>query len=102
MQLALWQKGFTISKKFFDFSGPIQFFVGILELVSEFSKVISFTFRLFGNVYAGEVLLAVMTSLTFGLATLPFIALELLVGAIQALVFFLLTTVFISVAKAEH
>ena len=48
---------------FFNFKGPIDFFIGILELISEFAKIISFSFRLFGNVFAGEVLLAIMAFL---------------------------------------
>lgn len=94
--------GLSYFSKFFDFSSAINFAVGILELISELSKLISFSFRLFGNVYAGEVLLSVMTSLTFGVATLPFLILELFVGAIQALVFFLLVTVFTSMARTPH
>jgi F-type H+-transporting ATPase subunit a len=90
--------GFKYIKKYLDFSNPINFFIGLLEIVSEFAKIISFTFRLFGNIFAGEVLLLVITSLTFGLATLPFMALELFVGFIQGFVFFMLTAVFISMA----
>lgn len=89
-------------KKFFNFSDPMGFFVGILEFVSEIGKLISFTFRLFGNVFAGEVLLLVITSISFGLATLPFMALEVFVGFIQAFVFFMLTSVFISTAAEKH
>ncbi len=89
-------------KKYFDFSGVIQFFVGILELVSEIGKIISFTFRLFGNIFAGEVLLAVMTGLSMGLATFPFMGLEIFVGFVQAFVFFMLTLVFLSLAKEHH
>ena len=48
---------------FFNFKGPIDFFIGILELISEFAKIISFSFRLFGNVFAGEVLLAIISYL---------------------------------------
>ena len=51
---------FTYMKKFVNFKSPIDFFIGILELISEFAKIISFSFRLFGNVFAGEVLLAIM------------------------------------------
>lgn len=80
----------------------VNSFVGVLEIVSEFGKIISFSFRLLGNIFAGEVLLAILTSLTFGLATLPFLGLELFVGVIQALVFFMLTSVFISLAISEH
>lgn len=73
-----------------------------LELVLEFSKILSFSFRLFGNIFAGEVLLAVITSLTFGLLTLPFIAFEIFVGFIQAIVFIFLTMVFIKVSVDVH
>lgn len=84
------------------FTFLVNSFVGLLEIVSEFGKIISFSFRLLGNIFAGEVLLAILTSLTFGLATLPFLGLEIFVGIIQALVFFMLTSVFISLAISEH
>ncbi len=88
--------------KFFSFKGPIEFFVGILELVSEFAKIISFSFRLFGNIFAGEVLLIITGFLApFG-APIPFLMLEIFVGFVQALVFAMLTTVFISIAVADH
>ena len=89
-------------KKFFDFSNPINAFIGILELVSDFSKIISFAFRLFGNIFAGEVLLTVISFLIPFLVPLPFIGLEIFVGFIQALVFTMLTLVFISMATAHH
>lgn len=90
-------------KRYLDFSNPIKFLVGIIELFSEVSKVISFSFRLFGNIFAGEMLLLVITTITLGIATLPFYALEIFVGLIQAFVFLMLTAVFISVAvNAEH
>lgn len=91
-------------KKYFNFGNPINFFVGILELASEFSKILSFTFRLFGNIFAGEVLLTVIAFLVPVLAPIPFMGLELFVGFIQALVFSMLTTVFLSLAvvKTEH
>lgn len=88
--------------KFINFKGPIQFFVGILETVSEFAKIISFAFRLFGNIFAGEVLLTVIAFLMPIIAPIPFMGMELFVGFIQALVFSLLTAVFLSVATAEH
>ena len=89
-------------KKFFDFSNPINFFVGILELISDFSKIISFTFRLFGNIIAGEILLMVMAMLVPVLGPTPFIALEIFVGFIQALVFMMLASVFINMATLGH
>ena len=93
---------FKYGKKFINFSSPINFFVGILELVGEISKMISFSFRLFGNVFAGEVLLVVIMSLAPFIAPLPFFALELFVGFIQALVFSMLTLVFLKTAVTAH
>jgi len=88
--------------KFFNFSNAIDGVVGILELLSEFIKIISFSFRLFGNIFAGELLLIIMTSLTYGLATLPFLFFETFVGLIQAFVFFILLAIFISLAVEDH
>lgn len=93
--------GASYFKKFLNFSNPINFFVGVLEIISELSRVISFAFRLFGNVFAGEVLLAVIAFLVPLLAPLPFLGLELFVGFIQALVFSMLTAAFVSLAS-EH
>lgn len=90
------------AKKFFNFSGPIDFFVGILELVSEAAKIISFSFRLFGNIFAGEVLLTVVLFLVPYLVPLPFLFLEIFVGFVQALVFSMLTLVFLKMAVTEH
>lgn len=94
--------GLSYLKKFFNFSNPIYFFVGILELISEFSRIVSFSFRLFGNVFAGEVLLAVIAYFVPILAPLPFLGLELFVGFIQAMVFAMLTAVFLSLAMARE
>ncbi len=91
--------GISYLKKFFNFSNPINVFVGILELVS---KIISFAFRLFGNIFAGEVLLTVIAFLMPILAPLPFMGLELFVGFIQALVFSMLTAVFLSLATVKE
>jgi len=90
------------TKKFINFSSPIMFFVGILELISEISRIISFSFRLFGNVFAGEVLLAVIAMLLPFFGPLPFYALEIFVGFIQALVFTMLALVFIKMAITDH
>jgi F-type H+-transporting ATPase subunit a len=105
-------QGGSYFKKFFNTStffskpifGIIDFFVGILELVSEFSKVLSFTFRLFGNIFAGSVLLFVMGSLLGRLAFFQtgFLMLEFFVGMIQALVFGLLTMTFMAQATQGH
>lgn len=81
---------------------PINFFVGLIELVGEFAKVASLSFRLFGNVFAGEVLLGMMAMLfAYGLP-IPFLFLEIAVGFIQALVFSLLTLVFLSIMSTDH
>jgi F-type H+-transporting ATPase subunit a len=93
--------GFHYSRRFFNFKDPIYFFLGILEIISELSKVISFAFRLFGNIFAGEVLLTVMAFLMPFIAPLPFMALELFVGFIQALVFSMLTAAFLNVAVSH-
>ena len=93
--------GFRYIGKFFAFGalkkgpmGVIDVFVGILEFIAEAARLISFTFRLFGNIFAGEVLLFVMSFIMPLVIIIPFYGLELFVGLIQALVFSLLTLVF--------
>ena len=81
---------------------PIDLFVGVLELLSEFVRIVSFTFRLFGNMTAGEILLLVITYLVPFVLVLPFYGLELLVGLVQALIFAGLTLVFVVVAVTPH
>ncbi len=88
-------------KKFLNLANPIAFFTGILEIISEFSKIISFSFRLFGNIFAGEVLLTIMAFLIPILGSFPFLLLEIFVGFIQALVFAALTAIFIRVAMVK-
>lgn len=83
-------------------TAPIQFAVGLIELVSEFAKIASLSFRLFGNVFAGEVLLASMGAiLAYALPT-PFMLLEVLVGVIQAFIFAILTLVYYTIASMDH
>ena len=84
------------------FMGAIDFFVGILEFIAELARLISFSFRLFGNMLAGEILLLIMTFLIPLFLALPFYGLELFVGAIQAFVFAMLTLVFGALAVAGH
>lgn len=93
----------------------LKHFINPLEIISEFSKILSFSFRLFGNVFAGEVLLAAAASILIlvsgvnrvwygipgGIIMIPFVALEILVGLIQAFIFCALTLVFISVFTAH-
>ena len=76
-------------------------FMGILELMGEVTRVISFSFRLFGNIFAGEVLLIVILNLVPYLVPLPFLFLELFVGVVQAAVFSILTLVFLKMATLE-
>ncbi|MDG1990593.1 MAG: F0F1 ATP synthase subunit A [Dehalococcoidia bacterium] len=102
--------GFGYLKKFFSFGkllrgnpmGIIDVFVGLLELVSELSRMVSFTFRLFGNIFAGEVLLIMMGFLVPLLVINIFYGLELFVGFIQAFVFAMLTLVFAQTAVSHH
>jgi F-type H+-transporting ATPase subunit a len=82
--------------------GTIDFFVGILELISEISKVLSFSFRLFGNIFAGTVLLFVIGTLVPVFAQSLFLMLELFIGLVQATVFGLLTMVFMALATVGH
>lgn len=83
---------------------PIKFFVGIIEIVSELAKVASLSFRLFGNVFAGEVLLASISAIMAFGVPLPFLFLEVAVGLIQALIFSLLVLTYITmgISKEEH
>ena len=82
--------------------GIILFITGIIELISEISRLISLTFRLFGNMTAGEILLASISFLIPYLVPTIFYGLEVLVGFIQALVFSSLTMVYISLSYSSH
>lgn len=87
--------------KFINFSSPLKFIVGIIELVSELSRFISFSFRLFGNVFAGEVLLSVIALFLPYVLPVPLQLFELFVGFVQAAVFAMLTLFFIKLAIVE-
>ncbi len=90
--------------KWFSLS-PIFLFVGLLELVGEFTKVVSLSFRLFGNIFAGEVVLTTVSTLfkwTAFLVPLPFYFLEIIVGFVQAAVFMMLTLVFMVILSEKH
>lgn len=82
--------------------GLIHIFVGVLEALSELVRIVSFTFRLFGNMTAGEILLLIAAFLIPWVFALPFYGLELLVGFVQALIFGGLTLVFLTVATSGH
>jgi F-type H+-transporting ATPase subunit a len=96
--------------KYFNFRAVIQkgpmglvdVFVGLLEIVSELGRIISFSFRLFGNIFAGSVLLAVFAFLLPVLATTIFLPFEIFVGAVQAFVFSFLTLLFMEVGSTSH
>lgn len=84
--------------KFFTLKNPIFSFVGLLEFFSELIKIVSFSFRLFGNIFAGKVLLLIVSFLVPYFIPLPFLFLELFVGFIQAFIFAILTLVFLAMA----
>ena len=112
--------GLGYFKKFFNFSGVVKMwvrervgafdvimplldvFVGLLELIAEFAKILSFSFRLFGNIFAGSVLLFVLGSLIPVFVQSGVVLFELFVGVIQALVFGMLTMVFMTMATQGH
>ncbi len=81
---------------------PITFFVGLIEIVGELAKIASLSFRLFGNVFAGEVLLVSMAALVAYVVPIPFLFLEILVGVIQALIFSILLVVYFTISASDH
>ena len=95
--------GLGYFSKFLNFKGGFMgFVVGLFEIISELSRIISFAFRLFGNIFGGQVLLFVLAFLVPWLLPVPFYGLELFIGAIQAFVFFLLSLVFFAGAVVSH
>jgi F-type H+-transporting ATPase subunit a len=86
------------------FVNPIKFFVGIVEIIGEIAKVASLSFRLFGNIFAGEVLLSSLSLIFAFIIPIPFIFLEIIVGIVQALIFAMLTLVYFTIASTveEH
>lgn len=93
---------FGYLKKFINFSSPLKFFLGVMDLIGEIAKVISLSFRLFGNIFAGEVLGAVMLFLFPFIMPLPFSFLGILTAIVQPFVFSVLTLVFISMASESE
>lgn len=81
---------------------PIFLFVGLLELVGEITKVISLSFRLFGNIFAGEVVISTISKMFAFVLPLPFMGLEIIVGLVQALVFSILTMAFMAILMTPH
>ncbi len=88
-------------KRFFALN-PILLFVGLLEIVQELTKFISFSFRLFGNISGGEIVLGTVASMFSFILPIPFLALEILVGVVQAAVFALLTMAFMAILTEPH
>lgn len=87
--------------RYFSFN-PINLFIGVLEIISEITKIISLSFRLFGNIFAGEIVLLTISSMFAFLFPLPFLALEIVVGLVQALVFSMLTMAFMAILTTPH
>lgn len=87
--------------RFFSFH-PFKLFIGLLELISEFTKIISFSFRLFGNIFVGEVMLGSLAAVSAFLLPLPLVMYELAVGVIQAVIFGMLTMAFMSMFTTSH
>lgn len=85
--------------KFINLKSPLAFFLGLMDLIGEVAKIVSLSFRLFGNIFAGEVLGMVMLFLAPFFVPLPFLFLGLLTAVVQAFVFSVLTLVFISMAS---
>ncbi len=88
--------------KFFNFHSVGGFFLGLLELISETMRLVSFSFRLFGNIFAGAVLISVIMFFAPYFVPVPFVAFELFVGLMQAAIFTLLTLFFVKLAITEH
>ncbi len=84
------------------FKNPIGAFVGFLEIIGEFSRVVSLSFRLFGNIFAGSVLMLIISFLAPYIIPIPFLGLELFVGFIQALVISVLAMMFFGSATVAH
>ena len=106
-----WSRGVGYLGQFFRFKslrtkgigmGLVDIFVGLIEGLSEIAKIISFSFRLFGNIFAGEVILIVITSLVSLVLVVVFFGLEIFVGLIQAFVFFILSVAFFHLATEHH
>lgn len=92
---------FKYGGKFINFSSPLNFLIGVIELMSELARLISFSFRLFGNIFAGKTLLLVVAFFVPFVLPVPLMAFEVFVGFIQAFVFAILTLFFIRVATEK-
>ncbi|GAC1646793.1 MAG: F0F1 ATP synthase subunit A [Ktedonobacteraceae bacterium] len=88
--------------KYINLRGPIDFFVGFLELIGEFTRIISLSFRLFGNIFAGSAVLAVFAFLLPVVADLVFVPFEIFVAGVQAFIFALLTLIYLQITSVSH
>jgi F-type H+-transporting ATPase subunit a len=87
--------------KFVNFSSPLGFSIGIIDLFSEVARLVSFSFRLFGNIFAGEVVIMILGSFVPIILPVPLMLFEVFVGFVQAAIFALLTLIFIKIAITE-
>lgn len=92
---------FKYGGKFINFHSPLGFAIGLIELISEIARLISFSFRLFGNIFAGKTLLVVVMFFVPYVVPVPLLAFEVFVGFIQAFIFSILTLFFIKLAVTE-
>lgn len=97
LAIGFWKYG----GKFINFSSPLNFIIGLIELISELARLISFSFRLFGNIFAGKTLLVVVMFFIPYVVPVPLYAFEVFVGFIQAFIFAILTLFFIKLAVTE-
>ena len=88
-------------KRYFSLN-PVNLFVGLLEIIAEITKILSLSFRLFGNIFAGEALLVTISALFAFVLPLPFMFLEIIVGFVQAAIFMMLTLVFMVILTEKH
>jgi F-type H+-transporting ATPase subunit a len=92
---------FRYAGKFINVKSPAAFFVGLIELTTEIARLLSFSFRLFGNIFAGKVLILVATAFVPFILPVPLLAFEVMVGFIQAAIFAILTLFFVKIAIEE-
>lgn len=92
---------FRYAGKYVNVSSPVNFVVGLIEFLSNLGRLISFSFRLFGNIFAGEVMILVISSFVPFILPAPFMAFEMFIGLIQAIVFSMLTLFFIKLAVMD-
>lgn len=97
LMIGAWKYG----GKFFNFKSPLGFLIGIIEFFSELARLISFSFRLFGNIFAGKTLLLITMFFVPFVLPVPILAFELFVGVIQAFIFAVLTLFFVKLAIEE-